>query len=104
MDSVLYRIIEIERAAQKVAEEGDAAKQALPKEIEAEKQRLAAAIEAETARKIQDAKAAAEQERAAAIKQVEETRCEQLDALRALFAENRGKWEDALYDAIIGKK
>ncbi|OQB13895.1 MAG: hypothetical protein BWY15_01523 [Firmicutes bacterium ADurb.Bin193] len=101
MDSILYRIIEIEREAQSISDEAARAKKNLPKEVEAEKKRLEEEAQADLdARVMKFAKDEAEDEE----KRLEEITVRHeahLEAIRELFEKNSAAWENEIYESII---
>lgn len=104
MDSVLYKIIEIERSAQKIAETAELARRELPKEIEAEQTRLSGLIDKETSEKIESFAKTAAEEKVAALQQTEILKEEQIKTMRLLFSEKSEQWEQELFEKIIAKK
>lgn len=103
MDSVLYKIIEIERAAQSISDEATSAKKNLPKEIDDERQKISAQIEQQINSQLEQfttEESKKEQER---IEKIELAQKQQMDSLQKLFQNNFEKWEEEIYQTIRKK-
>ncbi|MDR0405638.1 MAG: hypothetical protein LBH54_02460 [Clostridiales bacterium] len=103
MDSVLYKIIEIERAAQSISDEAAKARRDLPMEIDGERERLAARIEERITARVTQFDGEEREDERRQTEALEARRVQRIAALRELFQVNRAKWEAELYENIRKK-
>lgn len=104
MDSVLYKIIEIERAAQIISEEAERTKKNFLKELEAEKQKYSIKIDKEIQMQVDNFKEQELKDEQSRIEEIEVMKNQQIELLRELFKSNGSKWEKEIFETIIRKK
>jgi len=101
MDSVLKKIIEIEKEAQKINDEYVVAKENLLQEIEFEKKQLEIKSEQVTKEKISQILKAERQEEEKLIQEQDDVHKKQLALFRDEFSKNTALWEQQLFESII---
>ncbi len=103
MDSILYKIIEIEKAARLIDEEVAKAKREMPLEIESKRAELEKQLGQQVEQKVAlYAKKEAEQEEGLK-RAAEESKQESLKILREQFEKNKAAWENEIFENIIGR-
>lgn len=101
MDSVLKKIIEIEKEAQKITDESVLAKENLLQEIENERTQLEDKSKQQTVEKISQIQKAEEQEGEKLIAEQDANHKKQLASFRDEFLKNSPNWEKQLFERII---
>lgn len=104
MDSVLYKIIEIERAAQAISEEAKSAKRNLIRVIEEEKEKFSVQMDQEINKKLEKFAQQEVEREQVRLEQIEFRKNREITTLRELFANNGLQWEKEIFETIIGKK
>ena len=101
MNDVLNKIIEIEREAQRISDEAEAAKAGLPDEIAAKKAEFAARIDAETDAEIEKYREREQAEASRREAEQERERQRNMLSLKEVFDKNSKKWEKEIFNSIV---
>jgi len=101
MDSVLKKIIEIEKEAQKITDESILAQENLLQEIESEREQLESKSKHQTVEKISQIQKAEEQDGEKLIAEQDANHKKQLASFRDEFSKNSPNWEKQLFERII---
>ena len=101
MDSVLKKIIEIEKEAQKITDESVLAQENLLQEIDTERKQLESKSEQQTVEKISQIQKAEEQDGEKVIAEQDTNHKKQLASFRDEFSKNSPNWEKQLFERII---
>ena len=101
MDSVLKKIIEIEKEAQKITDESVLAQENLLQEIDTESKQLESKSEQQTVEKISQIQKAEEQDGEKLIAEQDVNHKKQLASFRDEFSKNSPNWEKQLFERII---
>ena len=103
MDSILYKIIEIEKKARQINDEVLQAKLNRPSELDAERKRLSEIANRRMEKELAAIAKEHEEDESKKNDRAERVQKEQLVKLRAVFGENHVKWENEIYEAIRKK-
>lgn len=101
MDSVLKKIIEIEKEAQKITDESVLAQESLLQEIENERKQLESKSDQQTVEKISQIQKAEEQDGEKLITEQDAEHKKHLASFRDEFSKNSPNWEKQLFESII---
>jgi len=101
MDSVLKKIIEIEKEAQKITDESIIAKENLLQEIENERKVLESKSEQNIVEKISQIQKVEEQDAERLIAEQDINHKKQLALFRDEFLKNTPNWEKQLFESIV---
>lgn len=103
MDSVLYKITEIDKKAQEINSEAQLIRKRLPVEIEGERQRLLKLAEERAVKELAVITAEYQEREQQKNIEIEEGEKQQTESLRTIFKENMSKWENEIYEDIRKK-
>lgn len=104
MNSILYKIVEIEKTAQNISDEAAKAEKGMPLEIAAKKKEIADGFELKKANAIKDITVREANDEKLKIERLLKVQDETLLKLKNLFEQKGGFWGKEIFESIIERK
>lgn len=102
MQDIIQKIIEIDKRAQKMTAEAQAARTEAEKTVHQDTNKLRDEYLARARRRIEKTRATEETFEQQSLKEIEEKHAATADSLRAMYEKNRAQWVEQLFQKVIG--